>query len=192
MTTRRFPVVTSDGVITQVPYNFSLVSPLIMGFLDDDDYTSIDDKPIPLLEITSDTLAKILTYWHYHAGTNPVLPPCIVIPIQTTTPCRVFIPWDVEFFTSMSLQDANKIIPAANYIGYVELCWASAAYVAVVLLSTEGDVEKAHELFPDEPRPTPADLDKLRADPSRLYVYEQFPEFERELDTIKTFTHLTG
>jgi hypothetical protein len=172
------------------------VSPLIIGFLDDYDVTNDDDddeeEPIPLLEITSDTFAKILTYWHYHAITNPVPPPDIIIPIQAKTPRHVFIPWDVDFFTSMSLQDANKIIAAANCIGYVELCWASAAYVAVVLLSVEGDVEKAHALFPDEPRPGPAEIGKIRTDPDRLYVYQQFPEFERELESIKTFTHLVG
>ena len=119
------------------------------------------DKDIPLNEVDSKTLEKIIEYLKHYTGDEK--PKEIPKPLSSGDLKPILSEFDYKFISSVSLQDCVELVNAANYLDIPGLCDLICARLASEMLNCE--VEEARTKFGIECDMTPEEVEE----------YEKYP-----------------
>ena len=119
------------------------------------------DKEIPLNEVDSKTLKKIIKYLKRYTGEEK--PREIPKPLSSGDLKPLLSEFDYNFISSISLQDCVDLVNAANYLDIPGLCDLICARFASEMLNCE--VEEARAKFSIECDMTPEEVEE----------YEKYP-----------------
>jgi S-phase kinase-associated protein 1 len=116
---------SSDNEIYQVPKKICMMSELIKTMAEGDK----DADDIPLLNVKSTVLKKVVEYMRYHAE-NP--PKDIEKPLKSPNMAEVVSQWDADF-VDVDQELLFELILAANYMDIKPLLDLSCAKVASMI-----------------------------------------------------------
>lgn len=142
-------LVSQEGDKFQVPVKAIKMSVTINDLLQD----VVDDVSIPLPNIPSDVLRKILEYCVHHADH-----PNDVVEIKNNGK-RKYSEWDLNFCEPFDEALIYRILEAVNYLAMQDLLELLCHKVAYYY--THMDPDKLKELFEDMPMPTPEEEEEI-------------------------------
>ena len=87
-------------------------------------------EPIPIPDIKSDILNKVVEYLTYYKGKNPK---DIPKPMPSANLSEIIDEWDVKFINGIELDSVFDLINAANYMDIPSLLDLSCAKIASLL-----------------------------------------------------------
>ena len=149
-------LVTSDGNV-EASRDVLKLSKLANEMLVDDDDSGAPEIPLP--NVNSATMKKVLEYLAYHK-TNPV--PEISKPIKSADP-KVFLkdfPWDETFIDIEDQTMFFDVILAANYLDIESLLDLGCAKLASILKNKTPQEIRTHFNIPT---PTPEEEEAIKA-----------------------------
>ena len=118
------------------------------------------DKDIPLNEVDSKSLKKIIEYLKHYTDEKPKEIPK---PLSSGDLKPVLSEFDYNFITSVSFPDCVPLVNAANYLDIPGLCDLVCARLASEMLNCE--VEEAREKFSIECDMTPEEVEEIEKYP---------------------------
>lgn len=125
-------LISSEGEEYEVDEKVACKSNLIKNIIED---TGIDDK-IPLPNLKSNTLKKVLEYCEMHKNNDPSE---IEKPLKTNNLAELVEPADYSFINMPNLEDIFDIILAANYLDIKSLLDLSCAKIASIMKGKTAD-----------------------------------------------------
>ena len=118
------------------------------------------DKEIPLKEVDTKTLKKIIEYLKHYTNEKPKEIPK---PLSSHDLKPLLPEFDYNFISSLTLQDCVDLVNAANYLDISGLCDLVCARLASEMLNCE--VEEAREKFSIECDMTPEEVEEIERYP---------------------------
>ena len=126
MADKEINLLSSDNQKIQIGMKVAEKSGLLKGLLAD--YSG--DSDIPLPDVKSDILQKVVEYLTYYKDTEPKEIPK---PLPTANLSDVIDKWDLEFINKIELNSVFDLINAANYMDIPSLLDLSCAKIASLM-----------------------------------------------------------
>ena len=157
MEDKKIKLKSSDGQIFEVKEKCLLRSNYYKQIKD----ISNLDEELPLNEIDSKNLEKIIEYLNHYENVEPKEIPK---PLPGPDLKLVLDEWDYNYIITLSLQEMVELINAANALDVGELVTLSSARLAAEMINCE--VEEARKKFGIETDMTKEEMDE----------YDKYPE----------------
>ena len=154
--TKTVILVSKEGEQFTVDKDVAWQSVLMRTMLEDDDDDSIPE--IPLLNVSSKALVKIIEFCQYHHQNGPMKE--IEKPLTNTDLKVVVSEWDGTFIQSFEQEDLFELIMAVNFIDLQPLLDLACAQVATQIKGKTP--EEIRQTFNIENDFTPEEEEQIR------------------------------
>ena len=144
-------LVSQEGDKFEVPKKVATMSELVKTMIEDeddaDDDADDDEQEIPLPNVKSSVLAKVIEFCNYHTENNPMQE--IEKPLKSANMHDVVEPWDANF-VDIEQELLFELILAANYMDIKSLLDLTCAKVASMIKGkTPEEIRKTFNIVND-------------------------------------------
>ena len=155
-TTKNVILISKEGDQFTVEKDIAWQSILVRTMLEDDDDDSVPQIPLP--NVTSKALVKIIEFCQYHHQNGPMKE--IEKPLTDTDLRKAVSEWDGTFIQSFEQEDLFELILAVNFIDLQSLLDLACAQVATQIKGKTP--EEIRQTFNIENDFTPEEEEQIR------------------------------
>ena len=120
-------LISSDEQKFEIDIESTKLSGLLMGWIDN----SKPDQTIPLTDVKSDMLKKIIEYLTHYKG---VKPKDIPKPLPSSNLSDSIDEWEINFINGIELDNLYDLINGANYMSINSLVDLASAKIASLMI----------------------------------------------------------